>query len=146
MAAESGRWLEQRRTGIPDPSSIFGFFSTQTRTFLWQNGAMQDLGTLPGGTDALAVLVNERGQIVGQSYAASSIPRPPSFACADVPLTLHGFLWENGKMEDIGTLGGNCAFTFALNNRGQVVGQSTLEADQTSHPYIWDRKRGIKDL
>jgi len=49
-------------------------------------------------------------------------------------------------MEDIGTLGGNCAFTFALNNRGQVVGQSTLEADQTSHPYIWDRKRGIKDL
>src|SRR6266536_1862644 len=130
--------------GIPDPSSIVGV-TTQVRAFLWQNGAMQDLGTLPGGTDALALLVNERGQIVGQSYTASSIP-PPTPSCRTEGLTLHGFLWENGKMVDLGTLGGSCAFTYALNNRGQVVGQATLAGDETSHPYIWDRKRGIKDL
>ena len=131
--------------GIRDPSSLVGV-STQVRAFLWQNGAMQDLGTLPGGTDAVALLVNERGQIVGQSYTASSIPRPPTFICFDFPLTLHGFLWEDGKMVDLGTLGGSCAFTYALNSRGQVVGQATLVGDQTSHPYTWDRKRGIKDL
>ncbi len=130
--------------GIPDPSSLVGV-STQVRAFLWQNGAMQDLGTLPGGTDALALLVNERGQIVGESYAASSIPPQTPF-CDGFPLTPHGFLWENGKMEDIGTLGGNCAFTYAINNRGQVVGQSTVEEDQELQPYIWDRKRGIRNL
>ena len=140
-----GQVVGAATNGIPDPSSIVGV-STQVRAFLWQNGAMQDLGTLPGGTDAVALLVNERGQIVGQSYTASSIPRPPTFICFDFPLTLHGFLWEDGKMVDLGTLGGSCAFTYALNSRGQVVGQATLVGDQTSHPYIWDRKRGIKDL
>ena len=99
---------------------------------------MQDIGTLPGGTDAVALLVNEGGQIVGQSYTGDSVP-PPNPVCADFPLTLHGFLWDNGKMVDLGTLGGSCTFTYALNNRGQVVGQSTLSGDQTSHPYVWER-------
>jgi probable HAF family extracellular repeat protein len=130
--------------GIPDLSSIVGL-STQVRALLWENGAMQDLGTLPGGTDALALLINERGQIVGQSYAASSIPPPTPF-CAEFPLTLHGFLWEEGKMVDLGTLGGSCTFTYALNNRGQVVGQSSVAEDATSHPYIWDPQHGMTDL
>jgi len=140
-----GQVVGAATNGIPDPSSIVGV-TTQVRAFLWQEGAMQDLGTLPGGTDALAVLINERGQIVGQSYTGSSIPPPTPSCTQQEGLTLHGFLWENGRMEDIGTLGGSCAFTYALNSRGQVVGQATLAEDQTSHPYIWDRKRGIKDL
>jgi probable HAF family extracellular repeat protein len=125
--------------GVPDDYSIVGL-PTQTRAFRWQNGAMQDVGTLPGGSDAIALMVNEGGQIVGQSYTGDSVP-PPTPACADFPLTLHGFLWDNGKMVDLGTLGGSCTFTYALNNRGQVVGQSTLPEDQTSHPYIWERKK-----
>ncbi len=137
-----GQVVGAATNGVPDPSSIVGV-STQVRAFLWQNGAMQDLGSLPGGTDAVALLVNERGQIVGQSYTANSIPPTPS--CGDFPLTLHGFLWENGKMVDLGTLGGSCAFTYALNSRGQVVGQASLAGDQTSHPYIWDRE-GMMDL
>jgi probable HAF family extracellular repeat protein len=122
--------------GVPDDHSIVGF-PTQTRAFRWQNGAMQDIGTLPGGTDAVALMVNEGGQIVGQSYTGDSVP-PPDPSCGDFPLTLHGFFWDNGKMVDLGTLGGSCTFTYALNNRGQVVGQSTLSGDQTSHPYFWD--------
>jgi probable HAF family extracellular repeat protein len=140
-----GQVVGAATNGIPDPSSIVGV-TTQVRAFLWQNGAMQDLGTLPGGTDALALLVNERGQIVGQSYTGSSIPPPTPSCTQQEGLTLHGFLWENGKMVDLGTLGGSCAGTFALNSRGQVVGQAALAGDQTLHPYIWDRKRGIKDL
>ena len=125
--------------GVPDDYSIVGL-PTQTRAFRWNNGAMQDVGTLPGGTDAIALMVNEGGQIVGQSYTGDSVP-PPTPACSDFPLTLHGFFWDNGKMVDLGTLGGSCTFTYALNNRGQIVGQSTLPEDQTSHPYIWDRKK-----
>src|SRR5215470_2125207 len=124
---------------VPDDFSIVGL-PTQTRAFLWQNGTMRDVGTLPGGTDAMALMVNERGQIVGQSYTGDSVP-PPSPFCSDFPLTLHGFFWDNGKMVDLGTLGGSCTFTYAFNNRGQVVGQSTLPEDQTSHPYIWERNK-----
>src|SRR5262249_53584513 len=43
---------------------------TQSRSFIWQSGVMQDLGTL-GGTDTLMVEMNTRGQI-----AVTRIPTP----------------------------------------------------------------------
>ena len=125
---------------VPDDYSIVGL-PTQTRAFRWNNGAMQDVGTLPGGTDAIALMINEGGQIVGQSYTGDSVPPPPSGVCFDFPLTLHGFFWDNGKMVDLGTLGGSCTAAYALNNRGQVVGESALSEDQTTHPYIWERNK-----
>ena len=127
---------------IPDPNSLAGLGS-QTRAVVWRNGVIHDLGTL-GGTDAVALYVNDLGQIVGESYTASSIP-PPSLSCGDSPLTQHGFFWENGKMVDLDTLGGSCTFAYALNNRGQIVGQSTLAGDNTSHPFLW-QKGAMKDL
>lgn len=130
---------------IPDAYSLFGT-TRQTRAFLWQDGVMQDLGALPGGTDAMALFINERGQIVGQSYAADSMVPPPNGTCVDSPLTLHSFFWDKGQMTDLGTLGGHCAFPYALNNRGQVVGQANLAEDNTSHPFLWQQGKKMKDL
>jgi probable HAF family extracellular repeat protein len=127
---------------IDDANSLQGLV-TQTRAFLWQNGVMQDIGTL-GGTDAEALFINERGQIVGQSYTVDSIP-PPNVHCTDTPLTLHAFFWENGNMVDLGTLGGSCSFAYGLNGNGQVVGQATLAGDEQDHPYIWEHGK-MKDL
>jgi probable HAF family extracellular repeat protein len=129
---------------VPDPNSIAGI-PTQTRAFLWEKGVMQDLGTLPGGTDAIALFINERGQIVGQSYAADSIV-PPPIGCGDSPLTLYTFSWEKGVMTDIGTLGGHCTTPYSLNNRGGVVGQSNVAEDATSHPFLWEPGKKMKDL
>ena len=123
---------------IPDAFSMAGL-PTQTRAFLWQNGVIRDLGTL-GGPDALAGLVNERGQISGQAYTNST----PSQAFG-IP-TQHPFFWENGKMVDIGNLGGTLGSPSWMNNRGQVVGFSTEVTDQNSHAFLWDKEEGLKDL
>ena len=118
---------------IPDPIACFGL-GTQCRAFLWQDGVMQDLGTL-GGPDAFAILINERGQVAGSSYTNS------------VPVT-DPFLWEKGKgMQDLGTLGGTTGFPLALNNRGQVVGASNLAGDLTGHAFLWPGTDGkMQDL
>jgi probable HAF family extracellular repeat protein len=70
---------------IPDPNSMVGL-GFQTRAFIWQNGVMQDLGTLGTGTDAQAILINEAGQVVGYSYTGSG----PSSACP--PLVTGSFI------------------------------------------------------
>ena len=109
---------------------------------LWQNGSVQDLGTLGDGLDSVAVFVNERGQVAGMSYT-NSIPNPE----LGIP-TVHPFFWENGQMVDIGTLGGtfstigpigDLGLVGGLNNKGQVAGTSSLAGGQGPHAFLWER-------
>ena len=118
---------------IPDPYCVFFAGATQCRAFLWEKGALRDLGTL-GGDDAFSIVNNERGQVLGFSFI-NSVPNPTT----GLP-TGDGFLWENGRMQDIpNALGGTLVSPFYVNNGGMVVGAADLPGDLIEHPFVWYR-------
>ena len=91
-----------------------------TNAFLYENGAMIDLGTLGGlGDGSSAWGINNNSQIVGQSTTCPGCPN-------------HAFLYENGAMIDLGTLNGySDSYARAINNSGQIVGYSG------GHAVLW---------
>ncbi len=131
---------------IPDPFSfqpcaIYGVCapnSTQTRGFLWEHGAMRDLGTL-GGPDTFPEAMNDLGQIVGWSYTNSSPNANGGFACPPGVPTQDPFFWDKGEIVDIGSFGGTCGQAIFINNSGQVVGTSSLAGNQATHAFLWER-------
>ena len=137
---ERGQVAGFASNAIPDsfPDSVFAFGGTQAHAFLWKDGAMQDLGTL-GGPNSIAFNVNDRGQVAGNANT-SFTPNPVS---GNLPVS--PFLWDDGHMIDLGTLGGTFASENNLNNTGQVVGFSKLTGDVGFHPYLWSRGR-LADL
>src|SRR5207237_6218811 len=90
---------------------------------LGPSGSMSDIGTR-GGDAAEAWDINDAGQIVGDSAA---------FGLS------HAFLWQDGTMTDLGTLGGIRGFSgaYGINEAGQVVGYSYTRTYGMEHAFLW---------
>jgi probable HAF family extracellular repeat protein len=59
---------------------------------------------------------------------------------------LHPFSWtQAGEMIDPGTLGSNYSVVVAMNDSGQVVGD-TGTGDNAVHPFSWTQAGGMIDL
>jgi probable HAF family extracellular repeat protein len=94
---------------------------------LWYKGLKTDIGKGGlGGPNSLAFGVNERGQAVGE--AQTSVPNGEDFCgftangLLPSPTTCRPFLWQNGVMKALPTLGGPNGVANMINNRGVVVG------------------------
>jgi probable HAF family extracellular repeat protein len=106
----------------------------QVHAFRWQDGSLQDLGTL-GGPDSIGFYISDRGEVAGLSYIESVVN--PNTGVPDI----HPFLWKDGRMIDLGSLGGSSGEPNAVNNRSEVVGNSNTAGDQAHHPFLW--RQGI---
>jgi probable HAF family extracellular repeat protein len=77
--------------------------------------AASDLGVLPGTVLSRAYGINSSGQVVGTSGARA------------FRTTAQGMI---DATSDLGTLGGTAAYAYAINDAGQVVGQSYTVNEQ----------------
>ena len=133
---------------VPEDPDVATFFygppfglpaAQQVRAFLWENGTMRDLGTL-GGNDAFASLINDAGAVCGFASTNAEINDTTGLP------TTHPFLYVNGQMRDLGTLGGTVAmpgsfvdgpFGRVMNDQDHVVGTSLLAGDEDRGAFLW---------
>jgi probable HAF family extracellular repeat protein len=91
--------------------------------FRWQHGVMTDLGSLQGGPFSITYTnPNERGEVSGASNTQTPDPNGEDFCFSFTNLICLGFLWRDGMMEALPTLGGNNSYAYQLNDHDQVVG------------------------
>ena len=95
----------------------------------------------------------ERLRIVksgSRDQSADGPRRPPNQPARPTPWShpgrKHGFLWQDGVITGLGTLGGPYSFAVAINERGQVVGSRKTEAALQApwHAFLW--QDGVSDL
>ena len=110
-----------------------------------------NLGSLGYGvTDGVAI--NANGQVTGHSFNGATITLKtccggcykggPHNPCKEH--IYHAFVWSNGTMTDLGTLGGNFSAGNAINLSGEVVG-SAQTSTGVSHAVLWNGGK-ITDL
>jgi probable HAF family extracellular repeat protein len=87
--------------------------------FVWDNGTKTDLGTFG------PVAVNNRDQIAGNHVEL-----------VNGDFLSNAFLFQNGQLTALGTLGGDGSEARTLNERGQIVGRSTTTSG-ASHAFLW---------
>ncbi len=124
-------------SAINDRGQIVGSSVTKdgrTHAFLWQDGKLRDLGSLPGRPNSDAVAINNDGQIVGTSYLASKDGRL---------VGSRAFLWQNGKMTELpATAGGGDYAALDINQRGQILGTIPNKRGEPQAVLLWTPQRG----
>jgi probable HAF family extracellular repeat protein len=114
---------------------------------VWIDGKINELPTIAGDRDGVALSANRRGQTVGASGSCGAFNSNTLLNL----LPVHALLWDDGKAIDLGNLGGATGqaggnLAWAINDRSQIVGSSDLAGDATFHAFLWTSATGMKDL
>jgi probable HAF family extracellular repeat protein len=109
-------------------NSRTGAGSRPLLAFLWKNGAMTSLGSLPGSTFSRAFNINNQDIAVGEAFTPS-------------PEVSRAVRWKDGIISDLGTLGSaSGAVANDINARGEIAGVSGGRA------VVWDNRGRIRDI
>ncbi len=106
---------------INEAGQMVGYFGTEPHAdyadhhgFLLDETGLTDLGAL-GGKMTTPTDLNDSRQVVGYAQVSSG--------------ENHAFLYQTGRLTDLGTLpGGTQSYAYAINNLGQAVGASDSSA------------------
>jgi len=108
---------------------------------LWYRNFKADFGKPGlGGVNNLAFAVNDRGQAVGEAETSTADPNKEDFCgfkAMGFPKTGNTcvpFLWQNGVMTALPTLGGLNGVANGVNSRGDAVGTAETAASDTKCP------------
>jgi probable HAF family extracellular repeat protein len=79
--------------------------------------------------------LNDAGELVGY---ADLPPNPPG--CTGLTCVHHAFLWKQGVMTDLGTIGTDpCSRAVSVNSKGQVVGfTAAVCGGNATHGFLWE--------
>lgn len=106
------------------------------QAFHWQDGT---LTRLPVSGHSTAAAVNKHGAITGTQNMRKDFP-------SSWERREHAFVYANGAVTDLGTLGeGLWSEAKAINDRGQVLGRAPLEAHGIAWDgFVWSPETGMK--
>jgi probable HAF family extracellular repeat protein len=116
--------------------------------FLRRRGVKTDLGTFGGPNSSAFNRPSERGLVAGNAETSTPDPLGEDFCGYGTHLVCLGFIWHNGVMTLLATLGGNNSWANGgMNNRGEVVGMAeNATLDPTcatpgleAKPVLWER-------
>jgi probable HAF family extracellular repeat protein len=118
-------------SGINESGQVVGFSTAADGSYhavLWADGTIKDLWAVPpvlGWYNPFAV-VNDRGYVAGSAYGEA-------------------FVWRDGALRALGSLGGGGTEVVDMNEAGMVVGTSMTAAGE-QHVFLWTPERGMVDL
>ena len=112
------------------------------------------LGTLGGKNSSINWNgINDPGEAVGMSETSVLDPNGEDICGFGTHATCLPFLWQNGVMHALPTLGGNNGQASAINNSGQVVGYAengmvdstcgpAIMNNRVDQPVLWEKVEG----
>jgi probable HAF family extracellular repeat protein len=124
---------------LSSPTGVTASASDQGALLTNGGGAFSGYEMVPlrlGGLESYATDINNRGAVTGGVYRGSPFQWETRF---------EAFVWNNGTVQFLGTLGGANSFANAINDLGEVTGTSTT-ADGQYHAFVWSPGRGMEDI
>jgi probable HAF family extracellular repeat protein len=125
---------------------------------VWFMGFKQDLGTPAlGGPNSLAMSINSLGQVVGSAQTTTMNTEDfcgfNTYGMTKSSTSCVPFLWQNGAMTKLATLGGPNGMANGINNTGEAVGWAEMSARDPNAacpvnefgPVMWG-KNGVTKL
>ncbi len=98
-------------------------------------GGIGDIGTL-GGKNSTALAINDNGQVVGASNIHDETSKLNSDTTFSTREAVHAFLYDDGKMADLGVADGfSASAANDINNEAQIVGTMFSYSPDLYHQY-----------